>query len=273
MLNTLPKSYPSGVLSATQVRLIASILPEPNAFTGRPAYTNSQLLPGILKVLRSGCRWRDLDLPGFPSGVTHWRRLRFWQEQSALGGLWSWLLTQLAKQQKIELETASLDGSLVPSYRFAQTTGYSGKHHQTGVKVSSVVEENGLPLCAVLAPGNIHDLELAVATIGKVKVGRQTRPGTILADKGYDSTGFRKGLRNRGIKANIAQREYQHRRKRGRPPKYDPELGKRRYTIERTNAWWKSFRRLHFRFDRYVSSFEALFYLGAIVICVRRLVI
>lgn len=223
-------------------------------------------------MLRSGCRWRDLDLPDFPSGVTHWRRLRFWQEKSALGSVWFWLLNQLAKHQKIGLATASLDGSLVPSYRFGQTTGYSGKHHQTGIKISSVVEGNGLPLCAVLAPGNVHDLELAVATIGKVRVGKQTRPGIILADKGYDSTGFRRVLRSRGIKTNIPERQYQGRRKLGRPPKYDKELGKRRYTIERTNAWWKSFRRLHFRFDRYVSSFEALFYLGAIVICVRKLV-
>lgn len=247
-------------------------MPEPSADTGRPAYTNDQLLPGILKVLRSGCRWRDLDLPGYPGGVTHWRRLRLWQEKSALGDVWSWLLTRLAKHRKIGLKTASLDGSLVPSYRFGQTTGYSGKHHQTGIKISSVVEENGLPLCAVLAPGNVHDLDLAIATVGKVKVGKKTRPGVLLADKGYDSAAFRRNLRVRGVKTNIAEREYGHRRKKGRPPKYDQNLGKKRYTVERTNAWWKSFRRLHFRFDRHVSSFEALFTLGAIVICVRRLV-
>ncbi len=223
-------------------------------------------------MLRSGCRWRDLDLPNYPSGVTHWRRLRFWQEESALGGVWSWLLTQLARHQQVRLTTVSLDGSLVPSYQFRQTTGYSGKHHQTGIKISSMVEESGLPLCAVLAPGNIHDLELAIATVGKVKVGKQTRPEIILADKGYDSAGFRRSLRSLGIKTNIAEREYEHRRKKGRPPNYDARLGRKRYVVERTHAWWKSFRRLHFRFDRYLSSFEALFYLGAIVICVRRLV-
>ena len=205
--------------------------------------------------------------------MTHWRRLRFWYEQSALGGVWNWLLSHLAKQNKVKLQTTSLDGSLVPSFGFSQTTGYSGKHNQTGIKVSSIVEENGFPLCAMFAPGNIHDLDLAVATVGKVKVGKRTRPEIVLADKGYDSVPFRRSLRSRGIRANIPERQYSHRRKRGRPPKYDQELGKKRYTVERTNAWWKSFRRLHFRFDRYLSSFEALFTLGAIVICVRRLVV
>lgn len=173
----------------------------------------------------------------------------------------------------MKLATAALDGSLVPSYQFSQTTGYSGRHHHTGVKVSSIVEGNGLPLGIVLAPGNIHDVDLAVATVGRVKVGRKTRPGMVLADKGYDSRSFRRSLHCRGIRANIPERTFRRRKKRGRPPKYSKYLGRKRYTVERTNAWWKSFRRLHFRFDRYLSSFEALFILGAIVICVRRLVV
>lgn len=269
---TLPKSYPSDVLTATQVRLVASLLPEPRADTGRPAYTNEQLLPGILKVLRSGCRWRDLDLPGYPSGVTHWRRLQFFREHNRLGSLWYWLLSRLAKRRRVNLRVTSLDGSLVPSFAFTQTTGYSGMHHRIGVKVSSIVERNGLPLGVIFAPGNVHDLDLAEDTVRMVKVGRKTRPGKVLADKGYDSRLFRNTMRHRGIRTNIPQREYHRRRKRGRPPTYSKRLGRNRYTVERTNAWWKSFRRLHFRFDRYVSSFEALFYLGAIVICVRRLV-
>src|SRR5918997_2470778 len=76
--------YPTDVLTNTQIAFLATHLPEPKAETGRPAYTNSQLLPGILRILRSGCRWRDLDLPGYPSGITHWRRLRFWMRKQAL---------------------------------------------------------------------------------------------------------------------------------------------------------------------------------------------
>jgi hypothetical protein len=35
--------------------------------------------PFRLSVLHSGCRWCDLDRPGSPSGVNHWRRLRYCQ--------------------------------------------------------------------------------------------------------------------------------------------------------------------------------------------------
>ena len=53
------------VLTSRQLAFIAEHLPEPpQAPTGRPHYSNHELLPGILRVLRSGCRWRDLDRPG-----------------------------------------------------------------------------------------------------------------------------------------------------------------------------------------------------------------
>ena len=75
---TLPNSYNTDVLSETQLDFLAKELPCPKAKTGRPAFLNRELLPGILKVLRSGMRWRDLDDTRFASNVTHWRRFRFW---------------------------------------------------------------------------------------------------------------------------------------------------------------------------------------------------
>ena len=212
-----------------------------------------------------------MDCPGFPSGVTHWRRLKFWQEKACLWPIWKLLLRLLADTHQIDLETVKLDGTLVPSYQFKNCSGYSGRHNRTGVKVSAVVDANGLPLAVKLAPGNTADVDLAQVTINRIKIGIKTRPGIVLADKGYDSTKFRRSLRKRGIKANIPEREYSHRRKRGRPPNYDPVLGKSRYSVERTNAWMKSFRRIHFRYDRTLPIFRSWIQLACIVICLRRL--
>lgn len=260
-------------MTLAQLKALVKYLPEPKAATGRPAYSNLELLPGILKLLRSGCRWRDLDSPGIPSGVTHWRRLKFWQEKACLWPIWQTLLSLLSRLGLIDLNLVKLDGSLVPSFEFASGTGYSGKHKQTGTKVSAAVDTAGLPLAVKLARGNVHDLDLAAGTIDRIRVGNKTRPGTVLADKGYDSRTFRRKLRQRGIKANIPERLYDHRRKIGRPPNYDSELGKQRFVVERTNAWLKSFRRLHFRFDRTLPMFKALVQLACIVICVRRLIL
>ena len=49
----------SDVLSVRQLAFIAERLPEPTpAPRGRRPYSNQELLPGILRVLRSGCRSR-----------------------------------------------------------------------------------------------------------------------------------------------------------------------------------------------------------------------
>lgn len=203
--------------------------------------------------------------------MTHWRRLKFWQEEASLWPVWNLLLRLLAYQDKVDLSAVKLDGTLVPSYQFRSCTGYSGRYNRTGVKVSAAVDTTGLPLAVKLAAGNVADVDLAVPTLERIKVGQKTRPGIVLADKGYDSTKLRRSLRKRSIKANIPERKWGHRRKRGRPPNYDLVLGKSRYSVERTNAWIKSFRRIHFRFDRTVVMFKAFVQLACIVICVRKL--
>src|SRR5262252_6437795 len=115
----MSKTYPTDVLTEIQLAFVASHLPEPANVLGRPAYTNRQLLPGILRVLRSGCRWRDLDLPGYPSGVTHWRRLKFWRRKQQLALLFRSLLkTFTFSQNSVNLRLVSLDATLIPSYGF-----------------------------------------------------------------------------------------------------------------------------------------------------------
>jgi transposase len=107
--------YPTDILTQTQIAFVASNLPEPAAETGRPAYTNRELLPGILRILRSGCRWRDLDLPGYPSGITHWRRLQYWMRKSSLHVLFLLLCKLYLRQEHLQtLKVVSLDGTVIP---------------------------------------------------------------------------------------------------------------------------------------------------------------
>lgn len=262
----LPNLNTTDVLNQNQLEYLASKLPKPEASTGRPSYTNLELLPGILKVLRSGCRWRDLDRKSFPNGVTHWRRLRFWEKFFGLKNTWQGILNKLKQVNKIDLRIASVDGSLVPSFNFFDTTGYSGKYKKTGTKISTLVDFAGMPLNIIFASGERHDMPLALPTITNNSVGK---PNIILADKGYDSDKFRLKLKELEISTNIPNREIKNRKKQ---KNYNIPLGKMRYKVERTNSWIKSFRRLHFRFDYTLASFSALTYLALIVICLRKLI-
>lgn len=264
-------------MSEKQLAFVASHLPHLQAQTGCPPYTNQELLPGILKVLRSGCRWRDLDRKDCPSGVTHWRRLRFWQKAKGFDSLWKFLLELLFSEGKLVLKTACIDGTLIPSFAFKEMTSYSGKHHKTGTKVSLVVEECGIPLSAIQSVGSSHDSPLAVPTLARIPKSIFFSIGKMLADKGYDDTKIRIFLNDLGIDSDIPQRElpmsWEEKIKlRERIKMKNQKSNSKRFVVERTNAWTKSFRRLRFRFDYTILSFAAFLNLAFIVICTRKLI-
>jgi len=179
----------------------------------------------------------------------------------------------LRDENSLSLTKVSLDGSLVQSFAFKEKTGYSGKHHKTGVKISTITDGGGIPLALVTAKGNIVDITLAEKTVTNIHLSRYSlRASEFLADKGYDSFPFRVFLTEQDFMPHIPKRKttkvtdtnswYYL---------YTKVKGKWRFVIERTNAWIKSFRRLRMRYDYKANSFEAFLYLAIIVICVRKL--
>jgi len=272
----------SDVLTPRQLAFVAERLPEPPcAARGRRPYSNVQLLPGILRVLRSGCRWRDLDRPGSPSGVTHWRRLRYWHRMRGYRRVWHTLLNFLVQGKRLDRSLVSLDSTLIPSQEFTEQTGYSGKHRAVGTKLSLLVDRAGIPLAVSVAPGNYHDGALGFLTLANIfkplpivrdilpDLAKASEP-TLLADKGYDSLRFRQFVHEHGFRPLIPTR-------RCIPPEQatgelyaeDTVLQRKRYVVER---WLKSFRRLRYRVDRTATSFACFVYLAILVLCVRRAV-
>src|SRR5215203_912260 len=281
----MPPILPSDVLTPRHLAFVAERLPEPPcAPRGRRPYSNLQLLPGILRVLRSGCRWRDLDRLEHPSGVTHWRRLRYWHPQSGYRRVWHTLLNFLVQGKRLDRSLISLDGTLIPSQEFTEQTGYSGKHRTVGTKLSLLVDRAGTPIAASLAPGNYHDTPLGVLTLANIfkplpilrdilPDAAKTAEPTLLADKGYDSLRFRRFVHEQGFRPLIpAQRCIPAEQAAGELYAQDAALQRKRYVVERTLGWFKGFRRLRYRVDRTAASFQAFVYLAILVLCVRRLV-
>lgn len=265
--------YPTDVLSDIQLDFLSQNLPSPQAREGRPAYSNRELLPGIVKVLRSGCRWRDLNLPGYPDGTTHWRRMRFWKKKRGYNRVWKHLLRLLYTEHKLNLTKVSLDGSLIDSFEFKEQTGYSGKDHKTGTKISTLTDAQGIPLSLISATGNTADISLAEETVDEMLVSQGAISGaTFLADRGYDSFDFRVYLTKQEMFPHIKKRSNTKvTQKNSWYYIYDKATGKWRFVIERTNGWIKDFRRLRNRFDYTIVSFEALLLLAVLVICIRKL--
>ena len=108
-----------------QWELISPLLPGPRRM-GRPRADDRQTLNGIMWVLRSGARWKDL--PGrYGSSSTCHRRLQEWEEQ----GVWEHIrlafLSTLDAQGKLDWSQSFLDESFVPDKKGATTSTMVGK--------------------------------------------------------------------------------------------------------------------------------------------------
>ncbi len=132
-----------------------------------------------------------------------------------------------------------------------------------GSKRHLVTDRNGVPLGLFLSPANLHDSMGLVPTLDAIppvrgRRGRpRRRPGKLHADKGYDYARCRRDCRARGIKPRIARRGIDS----------SQRLGRHRWVIERTLAWFARFRRLTVRYERRADIHQAFLTLGCSLIC------
>jgi transposase len=132
-----------------------------------------------------------------------------------------------------------------------------------GTKRHVLVEAAGIPLAFLLTPANVHDstmLEPVLDTVPPIRqcAGRpRRRPGKLHADKGYDYRRCRRACRKRGVIPRIARRGIES----------GERLGRYRWVVERTLAWFARFRRLAVRYERRADVFEAFHRLAAALIC------
>ena len=85
---------------------------------GRPRVSNREVLDGILWVLKTGARWRDLP-EGYPSGSTCWRRLRQWDEDGTWLAMWRAFLGELDARGRLRWENTFIDGSFASAKKGA----------------------------------------------------------------------------------------------------------------------------------------------------------
>lgn len=138
-----------------------------------------------------------------------------------------------------------------------------------GCKRHLVTDANGIPLVVQIGPANVHDsvptLEL-LDSIPEIQgpLGRpRSRPDIFQGDRAYGTPDVLAGVRDRGVKPLI--------------PKINSKihgsgLGKFRFVVERTLAWFGQKRRLKICYEKTGDHFQALHDLTAAFICANKLV-
>jgi transposase len=113
---TASRTEPKPQLTDEQWLLIADLFPwrAPTHVGGRPQILPRPCLEGILWILRSGARWKDLPTT-FPSYATCWRRFRDWTRSGVWQKAWARLLRKLDGLGRIQWEEAFADGTFSPA--------------------------------------------------------------------------------------------------------------------------------------------------------------
>ena len=132
-----------------------------------------------------------------------------------------------------------------------------------------LVERQGIPLGIRLAPASPAEVTLVDSTLAARVTPRRRNPHRLIGDRAYDSDPLRERLASRGItlispyRDNRVRRPYEDRRR--------LRIYRKRWIVERTIAWFGSFRRLLVRHERSTEMFLAFFQFAAALITLRRL--
>ncbi len=84
--------------------------PKPDPRGGRPRVEPRRCIEGILWILRSGARWKDLPR-SFPSYATCWRRFEKWTAEGTWETAWRRLVGKLDRAGEVDWEEGYADGT------------------------------------------------------------------------------------------------------------------------------------------------------------------
>jgi transposase len=119
------------MLTDRQWQKIAPLLPklEGGPQGGRPWADDRAALEGILWVLKTGARWRDLP-DRFPSPATCWRRLALYEQLGVWDDIWRTLLRRLRRRGRLKVTEGFVDATFASAkggaIKLARPSGAKG---------------------------------------------------------------------------------------------------------------------------------------------------
>ena len=224
---------------------------------GHPPAETARVLATLRRFLREGTPWRSLRATSAQaSGSTLRRRLADWAEVNLLQRVHALLVAMLRGDPDLILDSCS-----VRAKRGGDLTGPNPTDRgKRGTKYHIATTGDGVPVACAATAANVNDTLLferlfltAFAVVARIR--------TVFADKGYDAEGNRELCRAFGAEPRV--------HKRGTPR--GSGLGKRRWPVERSNAWLLENKRLALRYDRLGFVVQSLLQAACLFLVAGRL--
>lgn len=218
----------------------------------------------IFYLLKTGCQWRML-----PKDFAPWNTVYYYYRQWKLNGTIELIheslrdMVRIKSGKDISPSVACVDSRSVKTTRSGGTCrGVDGGKKVKGRKQHVITDTMGLVLAVFVHAANIHDSKAGIDIICMLK-GRFERLKKIIADGGY------RGELIEIVKARfnwiieIVLRS---------DKKHNFTVLPQRWVVERTFAWFESYRRLSKDFEYNTDTSEAMIQLAMVRLMLNRIV-
>jgi transposase len=237
-------------------RVIEFCRPPRDRGRGHPPTETIRVLATLRQFVREGTPWRSLRATADKaSGSTLRRHLEQWAHTGVLAQVHAVLVSMLRGDPTLILDSCS-----VRAKRGGDLTGPNPTDRaKPGTKYHVATTGDGVPVACAVTAANVNDT-LVFERLFLAAFAVMARIRTVFADKGYDAERHRALCRTFGAEPQI--------HKRGQPR--GSGLGKRRWPVERSNAWILENKRLALRYDRLGFIIQSLLQVACIFLVAGR---
>ena len=228
----------------------------------RPRIPERVVFNKLVQVLVFGCAYERIA-DETCSATTLRRRRDEWIASGVMEELREIVLDSYDRMIGLDLSDIAVDGCITKAPCGGQKADRSPVDRgKQGIKRSTVVDANGIPLGAIAAPANRHDSPLLENTLDTMDIlGELPERISVHLDRGYDSKTTREKLADRGLLAEISEKG-----------KSAPLGTTKRRVVERTNSWTNAYKKLVWCTERVEPVIDFWLAFSGVIITVGRLV-